>query len=82
MRCVIRKNRTATDANGDYKFVMKFYDDEGNFLHNFIWKKQCEPEDNSLDESDFQEFLDDVLRMQADMFNIEVSAITVTEETV
>ena len=59
---------------------MKFYDDSDVFLHSVTWQKEINGEDNSLDESEWNDWRDDMLKQQGDMYSITWTDITVTED--
>ena len=80
MKCTIKKNRTTTDQHGNLKFIMKFYDDSDVFLHSVTWQKEINGEDNSLDESEWNDWRDDMLKQLGDMYSVTWTDITVTED--
>ena len=80
MKCTIKKNRTTTDQHGNLKFIMKSYDDSDVFLHSVTWQKEINGEDNSLDESEWNDWRDDMLKQQGDMYSITWTDIIVTED--
>ena len=63
--------------NSDHIIV---YDDSDVFLHSVTWQKEINGEDNSLDESEWNDWRDDMLKQQGDMYSVTWTDITVTED--